>query len=134
MYSLIITILILLAPSVQTEDVVKKKLQQHNEDCFEDYSVNLGKFLNAKSKKYGEKTKLATVEEIITKTYSMNDDIQDNIDGMVEDLLDAIKNCTPDLRAKMVGAEQVTTSFKNFKFILKDNITCLMEYFEKNEF
>lgn len=61
LYSLVVIILILLAPSLQTEDAIKKKLEQHNEECFEDYSVNLGQYLNVKSKKYGEKSKIAIV-------------------------------------------------------------------------
>ena len=43
-----------------------------------------------------------------------------------------MKNCTPDLRAKPLGTEDVTSTFKNMKFVLRHNLTCLSEYFEKN--
>ena len=127
LYSLVLILLILLAPSLRTEDTIKKKLEQHTDECFENYQMNRGKKINQRSsRKYGEKKKISVVENILTTTYSMNHEIQDSIDELVEELMTTLKICTPDLRH--YHAKPAFT-FTQLRFAIKNSLSSLINYF-----
>ena len=93
--------------------------------------MNQGKPSNKRCRNYCEKKKIAVVEDIITKTYSMNDQIQENIDELVKELISSLKQCTPALgKSSTIEA----TNFTSLKFALKHDLNALVDYFSDNPF
>ncbi len=87
-FSLLTLLFILLAPSIDTEDTIKKILEENTDELFQNYSMRAAYhsskgLLNRRGSEFIEKDKMSLVEDIVTKTYSMNEEIQVAIDDLV---------------------------------------------------
>ena len=127
-FSVVVIALLVVAPTIPSENALKRVLQDYADERYQNYRTGLKR---AKTGTLVDGSTLDFAERIIVTDYSSHAPVHNNVSSLVRALKSALKDCTPELQARRPPD---APTFARLHETLKLDLAPLISFFRDTEF